>query len=309
MRVRTLADPLIFLGLQKCSSMSMEVLSFKLNLMVPFDVIVLQSPDDSITAKFVSFGSTLTELWVKDKDGVSRNVVLGYDDNATLHGGVNGWDRRNWRLVGKSKTSVTFEHVDKADEGFPGIVTATAAHTVLNGGRLKTVIKATATEKVGFTSSLQFTLHIYWNLDAFQNGSDKIYDHELRLDASKVIDVNEVSIPTGKFIDVESTPFDFRKERKLGDRWKQTIDLCGKGALDISTNQPAAVVYTSFWLNTIRKNDHGGPSLKYDRSSAIAIEQQGHVAAINTPEWGVDQIYGPDREYEWVSEYKFSQVV
>ena len=61
-------------------------------------------------------------------------------------------------------------------------------------------------------------------------------------------------------------------------------------SVDISTDQPSVQVYTSFWMNTIRKKAHGGPEKKYGRWSAVAIEQQGHVAAINTPEWGIDQI-------------------
>jgi galactose mutarotase-like enzyme len=47
----------------------------------PFDLTAITAPDGSITAKFVSFGATLTELWVKDKHGEPRDVVLGYDDN------------------------------------------------------------------------------------------------------------------------------------------------------------------------------------------------------------------------------------
>ena len=42
----------------------------------------------------------------------------------TLHGGIYGWDRRNWTIVAKSKTSVTYHHLDAADEGFPGNVSA-----------------------------------------------------------------------------------------------------------------------------------------------------------------------------------------
>ena len=41
----------------------------------------IKAPDGSISAKFVSVGATLTELWVKDRDGKARDVVLGYDDN------------------------------------------------------------------------------------------------------------------------------------------------------------------------------------------------------------------------------------
>ena len=46
----------------------------------------------------------------------------------TLHGGIYGWDRRNWTIVQKSKTSVTYLHIDDADEGFPGTVTAYVSH-------------------------------------------------------------------------------------------------------------------------------------------------------------------------------------
>lgn len=61
-------------------------------------------------------------------------------------------------------------------------------------------------------------------------------------------------------------------------------------SVDISTDQPSVQVYTSFWMNTVRKQVHGGPGKRYGRWSAVAIEQQGYVAAVNTPEWGIDQI-------------------
>ena len=47
--------------------------------------------------------------------------ITGQD---TLHGGIYGWDRRNWTIVTKSPTSVTYHHLDAADEGFPGNVSA-----------------------------------------------------------------------------------------------------------------------------------------------------------------------------------------
>jgi len=181
------------------------------------------------------------------------------------------------------------------------------------------------------------TQHIYWNLDAYKDGSSDILSHKLRLDASRYIEVDELAIPTGNLTNVAGTPLDFRKEQNIGAKWAQTVDLCGKGCegynggwvlddpdekhpvvslssnlsgirLDISTNQPVIVFYTSVWLNTPRKDIHGGPSLNYSPSSAVAIEQQGYIAAINTPEWDVDQIYYPGKDYEWSSEYKFSVV-
>lgn len=50
----------------------------------PFDLTTLSAPDGSITAKFVSFGATMTELWVRDKEGKARDIILGYDDNSEL---------------------------------------------------------------------------------------------------------------------------------------------------------------------------------------------------------------------------------
>lgn len=60
--------------------------------------------------------------------------------------------------------------------------------------------------------------------------------------------------------------------------------------MDVTTDQPAVQVYTGFWLNTPRKAVHGGPELNYTKWSAVAIEQEGYIDAINTPEWGVNQI-------------------
>lgn len=63
-----------------------------------------------------------------------------------------------------------------------------------------------------------------------------------------------------------------------------------KRSLDITTNNPATQVYTAYGLDVPRKIVHGGPSLNYTVFSAVAIEQEGYIDAINTPEWHIDQI-------------------
>ena len=97
--------------------------------------------------------------------------------------------------------------------------------------------------------------------------------------------------------------------------------------LDVTTNNPAVQVYTAYWLDTPRKQVHGGPSLNYTKWSAVAIEQEGYIDAINTPEWDVDQICEPQhsvepmnnvangsntdypgRDFHWDTKYKFSTV-
>jgi galactose mutarotase-like enzyme len=60
--------------------------------------------------------------------------------------------------------------------------------------------------------------------------------------------------------------------------------------LDITTDSPCVQIYTSYWLDAPRKEVHGGRTKRYGDCSGLAIEQQGHLAGINMPEWGVDQI-------------------
>ena len=50
---------------------------------------------------------------------VPENEHMGHD---TLHGGMVGYDQRNWTLVTANTSSVTFSFLDQAFEGFPGSV-------------------------------------------------------------------------------------------------------------------------------------------------------------------------------------------
>lgn len=68
------------------------------------------------------------------------------------------------------------------------------------------------------------------NLDAFQ-GSENILNHYLHVDASRVVEVDGDAIPTGNFINVTGTPWDFRIPQKIEYRWNETVGLCGGGSL------------------------------------------------------------------------------
>lgn len=63
------------------------------------------------------------------------------------------------------------------------------------------------------------------NLDAFQ-GSEDILNHHLHINSSKVVQVDGDAIPTGGFIDVDNTAFDFRTPKKINWDWNQTVGLC-----------------------------------------------------------------------------------
>ncbi|KAI0048896.1 galactose mutarotase-like protein [Auriscalpium vulgare] len=358
----------------------------------PFDVTSISAVDGSITAKFVSIGATLTELWVKDKHGEPLDIVPGYDDNTkiytdyghpvfnsvvgryanrikngtftipisndppadspgtfhiptndnkgadTIHGGIYGWDRRNWTLVSSSPMSVTYQHIDNADEGFPGTVVAFVTHSV-ESGQLKTEIHASASE----STPIMLTQHVYWNLDAFrtQTGSwndSNILAHTLRIASSRTLRTDSFNVPTGDIVAAEAGDvMDFRVPRRIDARWDAVNGVCGPGCqgyddcwiydepitgsprlslwsdvsgirLDVISDSPATQVYTSNGLSVPRKAVHGGPGLLYGPHAAVAIEQEGWVDAIHNPQWGQDQIYGPGRDFVWSTTYKFSLV-
>ncbi|TFY57407.1 hypothetical protein EVG20_g8563 [Dentipellis fragilis] len=357
----------------------------------PFDVTTISAPDGSVTAKFVSFGATMVELWLKDSSGQSLDVIPSYDDpsqllddpahpvfNAivgryanrikngtfsipptrdppangtnvyhiptndhdgqdTLHGGIYGWDRRNWTLVAKNETSVTYHHLDAADEGFPGNVSVYVTHTVANG-QLRSQAHATATQK----TPIMLTQHVYWNLDGFRTNTSNwntsnVLDYTLHVESARYLETDSNGVPTGPILEVYDTPLDFRTPTKIGARWDQAVDVCGPGCqgydncwiydqplgekpgvslwsswsgikVDITSDTPATQVYTANYLSTPRKAVHGGPTLTYNPHSAVAIEQEGWIAAINNPEWGIDQIYEPGKDFSWSVTYRFSNV-
>jgi aldose 1-epimerase len=232
---------------------------------------------------------------------------------------------------------VTYRHLDEADEGFPGVVEAFTTHEVSNGGVFKTTIRAKASEK----TPVMVSQHIYWNLDAFKDNQTDILNHHLQMDASRVVKLDGNTVPTGELLDLNNPDnkdgiFDFRPVRTIGEFWNETAGLCGSWCqgydhqwiydsdepthngtslwsdasgirMDVTTNQPAVQIFTGFGLQLFpRKTVHGGPGLNYSASAAVAIEQEGWADAINTPEWGVDQIYEPGKDMEWSTTYRFS---
>ena len=48
-------------------------------------------------------------------------------------------------------------------------------------------------------------------------GGKTIFDHELQLDCSRVLEMDPTQIPTGRYLDVKGTPQDFTTGRRLGD--------------------------------------------------------------------------------------------
>ncbi|KAJ7781090.1 galactose mutarotase-like domain-containing protein [Mycena metata] len=358
----------------------------------PLATVALAAPDGSIKANFMAWGATTTNLWVKDKNGKFRDVLLGWDNHTlyqtqadghpyfapvvgryanrirngtftipiskdasgpgkkfqivenenngtdTLHGGLIGYDARAWSTIKQSASSVTFQLVDPAGfQGFPGEVTTEVTYTLENKSQWKISMHSTATE----LTPIMLSGHHYWNLEAYEESQD-LNSHIVQAEASRWVATNGLLIPTGKLNSVEGTPLDFRKPKSLGLSINATAALgnCGTGCvgfdnawvydrpncgesvfsiwstnsgikLDVTTDQIALQIYSCNGifnpdLPIPRKADQGGPDVFYQDHSCVVIEQESIIDAINNPEFGVNQIYGPHRSYNWESTYAFS---
>lgn len=59
---------------------------------------------------------------------------------------------------------------------------------------------------------MNLTNHSYFNLD----GGGSVLDHELQVFASRITENDAGCLPTGRLLEVEETPFDFRIPKQIG---------------------------------------------------------------------------------------------
>ena len=105
------------------------------------------------------------------------------------------------------------------DQGFPGTLTAHVRYT-LESNALRIVYSAT-TDK---PTVLNLTNHSYFNLA----GSGDILAEKLMLNSAKITPVDSTLIPTGKYMNVAGTPFDFQNLTPIGDRITSTEGEAGQ---------------------------------------------------------------------------------
>ena len=170
------------------------------------------------------------------------------------------------------------------------------------------------------------TNHTYFNLSGEDAGS--ILDHKLELYASSFTEVDEHLIPTGKLLDVENTPFDFRKGKTLGQDINadhQQLKLAGgydhnfcidgdgmrpcctlmspktRLKMYVSTDMPGVQIYTGNFIS----ESEGKAGTDYHHYDGIAIETQFYPDALNHPEFP-SPVLKPRKEYRYTTVYQFS---
>lgn len=242
----------------------------------------------------------------------------------TLHGGTEGFDRRNWTAK-EIPDGVEFTLVSAdGDQGFPGRVTAHVRYT-LRGNVVRIEYSATTNT----TTVVNLTNHTYFNLSG--EGTGTIVGEKLRLAADKFTPVDAWLIPTGVMKSVEGTPFDYRKEVEIRDRVGQDdeqLKIChgfdhnwvlrgqdgklevaaelfdpasGRGLL-IKTTEPGVQFNSGQYFDGTLVGKSGRP---YGKHAGLALETQHYPDSPNHPNFP-NTMLRPGRRYHSVTTWTFT---
>jgi aldose 1-epimerase len=145
-----------------------------------------------------------------------QTIALAQNNNGNhLHGGLRGLDKRVWQSEAtrtESASSVRFTYVSPAgEEGYPGTLSVTVTYTLADASDELTIDFAATTDA---PTACNLTNHVFFNLA----GQGSILDHQVTLRADQLVPVSPALIPTGELMDVNGTPFDFRRPHAIGER-------------------------------------------------------------------------------------------
>ena len=234
-------------------------------------------------------------------DGVEHRLSTNQFGN-TLHGGADGFDRREWTVLEEAPDRVALALTSPdGDQGFPGRLEATVTFTVEPGA-----VRIDYSARTDAPTVVNLTNHAYFQLDGA--GSGPIDDHLLAVRAGAFLPIRDDLVPTGEVRPVDGTPFDLRRARRLGDalsadddqlRLAGGLDHCmvldGSGMrtvarlrgasgrwLEVDTDQPGMQVYTGAHFDGSTLGLDGAP---HRPRAGVALETQGFPDAPNHPEF------------------------
>lgn len=136
------------------------------------------------------------------------------DGKNTLHGGIDGFDKRRWQLVEQSGNHVTLRlESSDGDQGFPGNLTVDVVYTLTDANQVCIEYSALCDQDC----PINLTNHAYFNLDGAES-NQTILEHQLWLKSPYYAVTDDTLIPTGELKSVANTSFDFNQLHPIGSR-------------------------------------------------------------------------------------------
>ncbi len=245
-------------------------------------------------------------------DGTEYTLATNNGVNA-LHGGVQGFDKRNWTIEdvssGSDTASVTLTYVSAdGEEGYPGTLNVAVTYSLNEENDLIVSYKAT-TDK---PTLCNLTNHSLFNLGGVPSGRSAL-EATLKLESDSYLPTDDTAIPTGEVKAVKGSPFDFTKPATIISRVRDGSDaqmVIGRGIdhnylirggvtaepklavtlsdaasgreLKILTTEPGIQMYTGNFLDG---KVVGKGSQLTRQGDGVAFEAQRYPDAPNRPEF------------------------
>lgn len=294
------------------------------------------SNDNNMVVEVLDLGGVITKILVPDKNGVVENVVLAHKELETffenpayigamvgrtagrignakfnlngieyklpannnhncLHGGNDAFSSIIWdveTIEEKEQVGIRLSYVSlEGENGYPGTLKVDVYYLLNNNNELTIKYNGISDKD----TLVNMTNHAYFNLSG--NCKRNVLNQELYINADKICELDEYLIPSGEFLQVKDTPFDFTNPKTIGaDVNKENIQLQhGFGydhpwvlnkekdveitlydemsgrAMDIITDQKVVVGYSMNFPEDLSL-DCGKIAEKHD---AICLETQG----------------------------------
>lgn len=206
----------------------------------------------------------------------------------TLHGGFESFSTAIWNvksITNNKNPSITLSYTSlNNEENFPGELTVEVTYTLTEANEIEIIYNAISTED----TVINLTQHSYFNLEGQKSS---VLNQILEINANKALEVTSENIPTGEFIALENTSFDFTYPKNCPEKIDTSFILNKKNIFSASlysqlnqlkmyvyTNQPSVHVYVGGNCNN---KIIGKENTNYHATSGICFETQNFPDAPN----------------------------
>jgi aldose 1-epimerase len=286
------------------------------------------SNKNGMKLRATDYGATVTSLQIPDKDGNLTDIVLGFNTlqdyidsfrlpsapylgaivgryagrignaefilngkkinlnknngNNTLHGGISGFSQSAW-ICTKNENSLTFTYTSvDGEENYPGELHVKLTYALSDNNEFIVAYEAFAKDD----TVINLTHHSYFNLDGH---TESVIGQQLSVNANQFLETDSGNVPTGNFMKVENTDFDFRNAKDCPENIDNTFILNTDFAatlfsqknnlkMDVYTDQPGLHIYVGGnCFNKINGKEHA----VYHNLSGICFETQNYPDAPN----------------------------
>jgi aldose 1-epimerase len=187
----------------------------------------------------MSIGRTAGRIKNGDMLLNGKSVHLPSSEGDNNHqGGPHGFYSYMWnyRLHKDSDAvSVTlFRKIQSTEDGYPGNIDVEITFKLSNDNEVSITYSGKSDQDTFFNP----TCHAYFNLSE----TPSILNHQLLINSTQYLEVDDQKIPTGTLLDTTNTAFDFSRPRLLQDSIDQLQFTSEKGLDDIfKLNQPGKI--------------------------------------------------------------------